>query len=324
MPDTPMIGVYDFSYAPYALGDALTWTMNLNVAAAEADCDAIDQILVIDPRKPGNRYQAFVNPHSYTGVIDALLPAFLCSPKLRSLKLLRDAPTFNRFLLREAARRRPMWPSLFRHLLRRLDFISHRRINRFHGRHGSLPWLTAPRGFADWAREFRLRHCAGRFVVAANIRQGALSLTPANLFRDSPVAEWCAFFRESAARFPDVVFIVLGAYHELSRELWRLPNVLAPRAMGYGLGHELALLHGADLFMGSSSGFATMATFCNKPYLITNIQHQWSRYIGVRVGGRHYPFGGPNQILHWERENAGTLLSFLEELRAFARPRAPA
>src|SRR5437763_471474 len=30
----PMIGIYDFSYGPYALGDALTWTMNLNVGAA--------------------------------------------------------------------------------------------------------------------------------------------------------------------------------------------------------------------------------------------------------------------------------------------------
>ena len=32
----PMIGIYDFSYGPYALGDALTWTMNLNIGAAEA------------------------------------------------------------------------------------------------------------------------------------------------------------------------------------------------------------------------------------------------------------------------------------------------
>lgn len=88
MAGSPLLGVYDFSYAPYALGDALTWTMNLNIAAAEAGCDAIDQVLVIDPRKPGNRYQAFVNRPSYTGVIDALLPAFLCSPKLRSLRLL--------------------------------------------------------------------------------------------------------------------------------------------------------------------------------------------------------------------------------------------
>jgi hypothetical protein len=209
-----------------------------------------------------------------------------------------------------------MWPSLLRHLVRRLDFISHRRINAHHRERGSLPWLTAPRGFATWAREFRRWHCAGRFVVAVNIRQGALGHAPANLFRDSPLSEWCAFLRQAEVRFPDVVFLVLGAYQELSRELWRLPNVLAPRAMGLGLGHELALVHEADLFMGSSSGFAAMATFCNKPYAITNVQHQWSRHIGVPVGGRHFPFGGANQVLSWERESASRLLGLLEELRA--------
>ena len=73
----PMIGIYDFSYCPFALGDALTWTMNLNIGAVEAGCDAVDQYLVIDPWKPGSRYQPFVNQHNYVSVIDNLFPAFL-------------------------------------------------------------------------------------------------------------------------------------------------------------------------------------------------------------------------------------------------------
>jgi hypothetical protein len=89
--------------------------------------------------------------------------------------------------------------------------------------------------------------------------------------------------------------------------------------MGFGLGHELALLHRADLFMGSSSGFATMATFCNKPYVITNVQHLFARYIGVPVGARHYPFGNENQILYWETETQDVLLDFFEELHARVR-----
>ena len=141
MTGNPMIGIYDFSYGPFALGDALTWTMNLNVGAAAAGCDAIDEYLVINPLKPGNRLQPFVNPHNYVSIIDNLFPAFLCSPMLRSLKLIRDSPTFDRFLLREVMRRRPMWPSFFSHLNRKLDFISHRRINAFYAEHGYLPWL---------------------------------------------------------------------------------------------------------------------------------------------------------------------------------------
>ncbi|HKQ26535.1 MAG TPA: hypothetical protein VJT81_18970 [Burkholderiales bacterium] len=317
-----MIGIYDFSYGPYALGDALTWTMNLNVLAKEAGCDAIDQYLVINPMKPGSRHQPFVTQHNYVGIIDGLFPAFLCSPMLRSMKLILHTPTFCLFLLREVARRRRIWPSFFGHLNKRLDFISHRRINAYYKQHGQLPWLVSPRGYGNWADEFRRSHCAGRFVVAVNIRQSSSSLMPANLFRDSPLPEWYAFIRRAAARHPDVLFLILGGYTEWDRELFRLPNVLIPRAMGFGLAHELALLHRSDLFMGSSSGFAAMATFSNKPYLITNIQHLFSRYIEIPVGARHYPFGNENQILYWERENQDLLWEFFEELheRLRARP----
>lgn len=315
----PMIGIYDFSYGPYSLGDALTWTMNLNVGAAAAGCDAIDQYLVIDPLRPGNRIQPFFTQYNYVSTIDDLFPAFLCSPMLRSLKLFHNLPGFNLFLLREVMRRRPMWPSFYSHLNGKLDFISHRRINAFYRERGYLPWLSAPRGYGDWADEFRRTYCKGRFVVAMNIRQRALSLHPSDLSRDSPLPEWRAFIRRVTTRHPDVLFLIMGGFTEWDRVVYRQPNVLIPRAMGFGLGHELALLHRADLFMGSSSGFAAMATFCNKPYVITNIQHSFARHIDVPVGGRHYPFGNENQILHWETETRDVLLDFFEELHARVR-----
>lgn len=43
------IGIYDFSYAPYALGDAITWQMNLSVKAIENNCAKIVQYIVADP-----------------------------------------------------------------------------------------------------------------------------------------------------------------------------------------------------------------------------------------------------------------------------------
>ena len=311
-----VIGVYDFSYAPYALGDALTWTMNLNVAAADAGLDAIDQYLVIDPARPSSRYQPFVNTLNYSGTIDGVFPAFLCSPRLRSLKLIRDAPTFSRFLLREVLRGRRMWPSFWSHLRRRLDFVSHRRINAFHAKHGTLPWLTAPRGYGDWADGFLRRHTAGRFLVAVHARQGALSVTPANIHRDSPMLEWRAFMRMVANTHPEVLFLVLGGYTELDRTLERLSNVLVPRTLGLGLGHELALLHRSDLFMGTSSGFAVMATFSNLPYVITKVEPLFARYIDVPVGARHHVFGDENQVLSWETETRDTLFEQFAEVYA--------
>ena len=311
----PVIGIYDYSYpyAHYTLGEALTWTMNLNVLAAEAGADALDVYLVINPARPSSYVQPFINTHNYVTFLDNQFPAFLCSPLLRSFKVIRHPGTFNLFLLREALRRRRMWPFFWSHLNGKLDF-SHRRIDAFYARHRRLPWLTAPRGYGAWADRFRRTQCWDRFVVAVNVRQSALSLTPAALYRDSPLSEWHAFMGETARRHPDVLFVVVGGYREWDRTLDRLPNVLIPRVMGFGLGHELALLHRADLFMGSSSGFSAMATFSNIPYVITKMEHMFAQYADVSVGDRHYRFGNENQILYWETETREVLLDFFEEV----------
>lgn len=312
----PMLSIYDFSYAPYALGDTLTWTMNLNVGAVESGADAVDEYLVIDPARPSCRLQPFIHMYNYVSIIDGLFPAFLCSPWLRSLKVIRDAGTFHLFLLRQALRRRPMWPSFLSHLNRKFDYYLHRRIDAFYARHGYLPWLAAPRGYGAWADAFRRAHCRDRFVVAVHVRQSALSLTPVNLYRDGPLEEWLGFMSQAAERHPDVLFLILGGYAEWNRRLLRLPNVVIPRALGLGLGHELALVHRADLFMGSGSGFAVMATFSNIPYVITKIERLHAEYADVSVGDRHYRFGNENQVLYWETPTREFLLDSLEEIHA--------
>lgn len=308
------LGLYDFSYGPYALGDALTWSMNLACLAADRGCAGVDQILFIDPKRPASRYQPFITGLTAPAAIDALLPAFLCTPGLRSLKVLRDAPSFHAFLWRQGLRR-PMWPSLWQHLNRKLDQVSHFRINAFWRRHGFLPKLGAPRGHDGPAADYLARHAAGRLVVAVNLRQSARAPLPANLFRDSPAAEWQAFFEVMARRHRDVLFLLLGGYGEWDRMLLRLPNLLVPRQDGLGLGEELALVARADLFMGTSSGFAAMATFADRPYLITKVEHLFARYVEVPVGAPHYPFGKPYQRLLWEEEDRDRLLAEFEALR---------
>lgn len=309
------VGVYDTAYAPYALGDALTFGMNLNVLAAEHDCDGVDLYVAIDPHRPGARFQPFVTTHTYASILDDLFPVFFCSDRLRSLKIVRSRPLLHLFLLRDWMRRRPMWPSLANQLNQRIDFISHKRINAHWHRHGSLPWLRAPRGYEHVAQRFRAAHCANKFVVATHIRQSAMSASPANTYRDSPYPEWLAFFARAGVLFPDTVFLVLGGYSEWPRSLLRLPNVIVPRRLGLRTGHELALVAGADLFMGTSSGFSTMAIFSSVPYVVTKIEHLFAPYAEIPVGARHYPFGRIEQILHWEEENQDLLVEWLREMR---------
>ena len=80
----------------------------------------------------------------------------------------------------------------------------------------------------------------------------------------------------------------------------------------------------ADLFMGTSSGFATFATFTALPYAILNVQKEFAPYAGIKPDDRHYPFARPNQILTWHRETAEELAALFGEIVAkFSNRGAP-
>ena len=87
---TRLAGVIDFSYQHYALGDALTTEMNLACLAIERGCRAIDLYLIIDPSSPSAPVQGFITAHNYLGYLDNVLPAFLATPMLGSIHVLRD------------------------------------------------------------------------------------------------------------------------------------------------------------------------------------------------------------------------------------------
>jgi hypothetical protein len=302
-------GIIDFSYQHYALGDLLTSQVNLACLAVEHDCRGLDLYIIIDPRAPAARAQSFITPENYLTHLDNVFPALLVSPMLRSIRLIRDPLTAGLSLVSLIASRVPMWPPMFDHLRRRMTYpLDHGIINRFHRRHGYVPKLEAPRGYAGWAQRFIQQHYAGRFLVCINPRQSRLTPTPAVTERDAPLEEWYEFLRAVGCRYPDVHFFMLGGFAEWEPQLLRMDNISIPRAMGLTLAHELALLTASNLFMGTSSGFATMATFCGVPYVITSIEPFFARYAGVEPNALRYPFADVHQCLVWQREDARLLL----------------
>src|SRR5260221_12249066 len=151
---TKITGIYDFSYAPYALGDALTWQMNLAVLAEKFGCEKVDIMLVIDPRRPYCRYQTFMNPNNYVSSIEALLSAFTCLNNIRSLKIIRDGALAQKLLFHAFRESKVTWPSFWNHVRRYVDITSHKLINEFYQKNNYLPKLRAPMGYETWATQF--------------------------------------------------------------------------------------------------------------------------------------------------------------------------
>ena len=319
-PDRSFLGIYDYRYAPYSLGDTVTWQMNVLISAIEAGAGAIDHILVVDPNNPACRMQPHINAANYTLALQNIFPAFLCSPLLRGIRLFRTRAAFNLFLLSRVAGGHKTYPSFANHLLRRMRAggiinssnggfpLNHSLINAFNAKHGYLPRLAAPRGYEEAARTFLRRYATGKRIVTVHMRQSRLSASAAALHRDSMLSEWDNFFKATQLRWPEVMFVILGGYQEWERPIMFLDNVIIPRAQGFGLAHDLAFLHQSDLFIGASSGFSAMATFSAVPYVIVDMEHDFSKYNEIPVGESRYPFALENQSIYWQKENAKLLL----------------
>jgi hypothetical protein len=309
--------IVDFSYQHYALGDALTTQVNVACLAREAGCTTIDLYLVADPVLPSAPAQGFISSENYVVHLDNLFPAFLCLPEVSSIRLVRDSMAAGLIWTSVVASRTPHWPPLRHHLRRHMHYpIGHEVINRFYAKERQIPRLQAPRGYGPWARRFLQQHWPDRYVVCINPRQSRLSAVPATTYRDSSLAQWHAFIDEVGARYPEVQFLMLGGFLEWDSTLPRRPNVAIPRVMGLTLAHELALLRHAHLFMGTSSGFSTMATFTDVPYIITNIEPYFAGWAGVEAGAARYPFALEDQHLVWKKEDAGLLLEYFQAVHA--------
>jgi hypothetical protein len=208
--DQVFLGVYDFRYSPYALGDALTWQMNVLVSALEAGAGAVDHLLMVDPSRPACGMQPHIGPENYRVFLQNIFPAFLCNPLLRGFRLFRDRTTFDCFLashLRRGAKMYPDWGNHLRRRIREVDIpgtsawegfpLTHSLPNAFHKKHGYLPRLVGPRGYELTAKTFLERHAHGKVVAAVHMRQSRLSSAPASLYRDSSTVEWERFLKSA-------------------------------------------------------------------------------------------------------------------------------
>ena len=310
-----VLGIMDFGYAPYSLGDTMTWLTNLQITAHRHRCTKIDIVIVARPERPSSGLQRFITPHNYVQALETLFPAFLCAPMVRSIRVFERFRSFSQRIVGAIVARTHSWPSLVSHFREELDYSSHRQINQFYRLRGFVPLLKPPRGYESDTEKFRREFLDGHEPVIVNIRRGALRSNPEALQRDSDPTPWYRFFSAVERLFPSVVFVIVGGFSEWDRDLIRRQNIIIPRAWGYGLGVELSLLLGGVPFMGTSSGFSAAATFSTTPYVITNFESPASKNIGLPVGTKQYPFSTNNQWLTWEGETEESLLWYFERLR---------
>ena len=191
---------------------------------------------------------------------------------------------------------------------------SHSQINNFYYKYGSIPLLKSSFGCDVDIEQLIFHKYKNKFIVAFHMRLRRLDIGyggETSYHRDSDFLEWYDFINSAREHFPNVEFIALGRLQEKPLEMLSLPNVTSLRTYGMGLGHELTLINRANLFIGSSSGFAAYANFSNTPYFITKMNIDACEAYEIKYGSTSLPFAHPNQELLYEEETSELLTSLL-------------
>lgn len=332
--------IYDFGLFPYALGDVLTWNVRSAISAVEAGVQLCDTHLCMEKDSAVPFFQkSLIRPENAFLHFSELLPAFTTHPMLRNTLIHASRHGMIDDIRADFANRPDVLTDLDEYQTAATtgnddsanryfsdQIHSHEVINDFYSRHGYIPQLTE-----SWGCSLDMEYLLSwilqdRRVVVLHPRLRSLDRGMMGLesyWRDSDFVEWFDFIVTAGERHPEVMFVVVGRLQEKPLELLRLPNVMTLRALGYGLGHELTLIKWCDLFMGTSSGFAAMANFCEVPYYITRVSRQACETYGISYEDPHLPFATSEQVLTYGPETTDMLLSHLEEgLARSARGRA--
>lgn len=326
----PYVAIYDFELLPYALGDVLTWNVQTAARCLAAGREKVDIYICLDERYPASIYQRGLIVAENCGLFfNELFGAFGTHPLLGNIHLFHRREDLIARLRDVAAGDSVNAEALADYeavLAKRSDeaalnayFIkyiySHARLNAYHEERGAIPWLKASRGCEPDVDALMTKLFAGKRVVVIHPRLRRLDngLGGDHTYsRDSDFLEWYDFALAMASERPDIQFVVVGRLQEKPIELLRLPNVMSLRTLGLGLGHELTLLLKADLFIGTSSGFAAMANFCDTPYFITRMNPESCNAYAIAQGAPKLPFASERQLLIYEPETAALLRSLLE------------
>ncbi len=333
--------IYDFDLMPYALGDVLTWNVQTAIRCEQAGRRAVDVHVCLDERHPASIYQAdTVRADNCWMFFNELFGAFGTHPCLGNIVIHRTREDALERLRAEAAAdpvnaetladyeqalaNRDKPEALVGYFTKYIYF--HKGINAFAAEHGRIPLLQPSLGCGPDVGGLMAGRFPDKRVVLLHMRQRSLDAGYGGghtLWRDSDFLEWYEFLREAGTRHPDVQFVVLGRLQEKPLEFLRLPNVVSLRTLGFGLGHELTLMLRADLFMGTSSGFAAMANFSQVPYFITKMSRESCNAYQIEFGCDRLPFATDRQKLVYEPESRELLLRLLEEGLANVPPRTP-
>lgn len=259
--------IYDLRSQPYSIGDIITFQEAGLVLLEKNGCAAVDFALVYDPAHPvaPDPVLSSITEENCLFHLASILPVAQMNPRLGSLFLFNNHEHLERFVA-DNMDRYVVWPSAGTYFSREylIYRIFHEIFAGYYRENKRLPVMNPRPNMKSWASVFMREHIFPYIPVTVQLRRNKV-----NPGRNSNYDVWLKFFDACKERYP-AKFIIIGSEHETDERFRRCSNVLMTKDFHAGIEQDLALIAGAAIHMGASSGPGSMALFNCRPFLLVN------------------------------------------------------
>ena len=83
--------ILDFRTAPYALGDTVTWLINVQIATKNKSVNAINVIVISPHDEPSNNHQVGITSNNYVQFLQNLMPTMAFCSCISGVTWIRDS-----------------------------------------------------------------------------------------------------------------------------------------------------------------------------------------------------------------------------------------
>lgn len=305
-----IVGIYDFSKQPYALGDIILFLQNIKCLQMLKNINKIRIIIKINSDNPSNlNQQKIINNSNFKTFLFKICRTF-CLIDTNEIYFINDSKVFNYQIFRNYFEGNYIYPGVYDYFTDNIDISTHRIVNKTFNQKKKIPLFNTSIIMKNKLNKIKKK----KISITVSIRNQKKT-NQVDTKRDAKYENWIEFFKISKHKFPNIIFLILGDYDEFDYQLLKIPNVYLTRFRGHDLFDDLGFILSSDFFIGSSSGFANLAIFSNVNYSIMSVKKEHESDGLIKYGSRKYIFANDRQNLIWSDESTNTLIKQIEHLK---------
>jgi len=299
-----ILGIWDFRKSPFTVGEFLYFQQVSVIIREIYQAEKIDIAMLCESEKPA-RFDGGMDRDNFHYYFSKYLPLAFVNQHLGSLFIFDSSEILAKYIA-DNHDRYIVFPPYKDNENGELDDYTQyfNFVIKYYSNYSFLPAVNCKKAVLMWAYYFLSANMKLKLPVIVHLRN-----VNAHLYRNAFIDAWLEFIGYCERRY-DVLFVMIGEKEEIDTRFRGFSNVLIAKDYNTTIEQDLALIQTGIMFLGTTSGPATMALFSDHPYVIYGFQTVYERLSY----GQQLPWATPLQKLMWEQETTEKLITDFEWL----------